>query len=48
MYRVNINGAYRGRFKTTTEAMACVDKYARPFRYKWEILDSFNKIYAQG
>lgn len=48
MYKVNINGSFRGSFQTPAEAMACVDKQARPFKHRWEIIDSFNKVYAQG
>tara|TARA_B100000287_G_scaffold259014_1_gene243547 strand:- start:256 stop:402 length:147 start_codon:yes stop_codon:yes gene_type:complete len=48
MYRLEIAGSFRGNFKTPTEAMAYVDKHARPFRKSWIIKDSFRKVYAQG
>lgn len=48
MYRLEINGSYRGHFKTPAEAMEAVDKWARPFRHSWKITDGFNKVYAQG
>ncbi len=48
MYSVFINGGYNGQFDNVAEAMAVVDKYARPYRASWKILDSYNRIYAQG
>lgn len=48
MYRLTINGAYRGNFKIPAEAMAYVEKHARPFKHNWEIKDPFRKVYAQG
>lgn len=48
MYKLTINGSFRGNFKTPAEAMAAVDKWARPFKHKWVITDGFNKVYAQG
>ena len=48
MYKLEINGSYRGHFKTPGEAMAGVDKWARPFRHSWVIYDPFGKVYAQG
>jgi hypothetical protein len=48
MYKLEVNGGYRGSFKTAAEAMAAVEKWARPFRYRWKITDPFNRLYAQG
>lgn len=48
MYKVKVNGAFRGHFKTVSEAMAYIEKHARPFRHSWEIIDRFQKVYAQG
>ena len=48
MYKLEINGSYKGRFKTPAEAMEKVDKLARPFKHSWKITDRFNKVYAQG
>ena len=48
MYKLEINGGFRGNFKTPAEAMAMVDKHARPFKCRWKITDAFNEIYAQG
>ena len=48
MYKLEINGSFRGLFKTPAEVMEEVDKYARPFNHKWTIFDVFNKVYAQG
>ena len=48
MYKLYINGTFRGHYKTAGEAMGGVDKWARPFRASWKILDGFKKIYAQG
>ena len=48
MYRVNINGTFSGAFETAAEAMAYVDKHAKPYGLRWEILDNYNNIYAQG
>jgi hypothetical protein len=48
MCRLEINGSYRGSFKTPAEALAKVDQWARPFRSKWKILDPYGKTYAQG
>lgn len=48
MYKLTINGFYKGHFKTPAEAMAEVDKWARPHKKSWVITDGFNKVYAQG
>ena len=48
MYKLTIGGIFKGHFKTPAEAMAEVDKWARPFRKSWVITDGFNKVYAQG
>ena len=48
MYRLEIKGSFIGIYKTPAEAMAVVDKLARPFRYNWVILDQFGRIYARG
>lgn len=48
MFKLEVNGAYRGRFKTAAEAMAAVEKLARPYRYRWKITDPYNRVYAQG
>jgi hypothetical protein len=48
MYKVMIGGVFRGNFKDITEAMEYVDKFARPHRLNWEIVDAFGKIYAQS
>ena len=48
MFRLEIDGNFRGNFKTASEAMAAVDKFARPFKKRWVILDKWRKVYAQG
>ncbi len=48
MYRLEINGAYRGHFDSPGEAMAEVDKWARPYGYKWKVTDGFGRVYAEG
>jgi hypothetical protein len=48
MYTVEIRGAFSGLFQTAGEAMAYVDKWARPFGYSWRVLDGFGRVYAQG
>lgn len=48
MFKVNIEGSFRGSFGTSAEAMAYVDKFARPFRKSWEIIDNFGKVFAKG
>jgi hypothetical protein len=48
MYKLEINGSFRGHYKTPGEAMVDVDKWARPFRHSWVIRDPFGKVYAQG
>ncbi|MFN5633353.1 MAG: hypothetical protein ACK49D_01645 [Flavobacteriia bacterium] len=48
MYKLTIAGVYKGHFKTPAEAMAEVDKWARPFKKNWVITDGFGKVYAQG
>jgi hypothetical protein len=48
MYKLEIKGVFRGHFKTPTEAMEAVEKWARPFNHSWKIIDGFNKVYAQG
>ena len=48
MYRLTINGTYRGHYKTAEEVLAQVEKWARPFRHPWKIEDQFGKIYTQG
>jgi hypothetical protein len=47
-YKLEIDGSFRGHFKTPAEAMAAADKWARPFKKRWVIKDPFNKVYAQG
>ena len=47
-YKVKIRGGYRGTFKTLAEAMAYIDKNARPWKHSWVILDQWQKVYAQG
>ena len=48
MYRLEIKGTFAGTFKTAAEAMAAVEKQARPFGHHWKITDSFGKVFAQG
>ena len=48
MFRLEIAGSFRGNFKTSAEAMAAVEKWARPFRKSWVIKDSFTNVFAQG
>jgi hypothetical protein len=48
MFRLTIDGTYRGHFKTMQEAFEQVEKWARPFRHSWKIEDGFNRIVAQG
>lgn len=48
MYKLEIGGVFHGLFKTPQEALAEVDKWARPFRKSWVVKDPFGKIYAQG
>ena len=48
MYRLEIAGSFKGLYKTPAEAMAQVDRFARPFRKSWKITDKFRKVYAQG
>jgi len=48
MFTVTIDGTFRGHFKTTQEAFAHVEKFAKPFRKPWKIEDSFKKIVAQS
>lgn len=48
MYKLYINGAFRGNYQTPEQAMVDVQKWARPHGHSWVIKDPFNKIYAQG
>jgi hypothetical protein len=48
MYKVYISGTFRGHANSPAEAMAIVEKWARPFRKSWVIKDQFNKVFAQG
>ena len=48
MYTVYIRGIFSGHCTSMGEAMALVDKYARPFRAAWEIKDGFGKIAARS
>jgi hypothetical protein len=48
MYKLEINGSFRGSFKTVIEAMSEVERSARPFRHPWKIFDPFGKVCAQG
>lgn len=48
MYKLKIDGIFRGTFKTPAEAMEAVDKWARPFKKSWVITDGFNRVFAQG
>lgn len=34
MYKLEINGSFRGLYKTPSEAMPDVDKWARPFGHR--------------
>ena len=48
MFKLEINGAFRGHFRSAADAMEAVDKWARPFRHPWVIYDKFGKIYAES
>jgi hypothetical protein len=48
MFSVYIRGTSTGHFNTASEAMAHVEKYARPFNASWEIKDKFSKTCARG
>ena len=48
VFHVHINGAYNGTFQSLAEAMAHVEKWARPFNNAWKILDGHNQIIAQS
>ncbi len=48
MYKLKIDGIFRGNFKTPAEAMEVVAKHARPYKKSWIITDAFNKVFAQG
>jgi hypothetical protein len=48
MYTLEINGTFKGLFKTPQEALVVVEKWARPFNDHWVIKDPYGKVYAQG
>jgi hypothetical protein len=48
MYKLEINGSFRGNFQTVAEAMAEVEKSARPFGDHWVIYDTFGSVFARG
>jgi hypothetical protein len=48
MFSLEINGAFRGHFTTSDEAMAAVDRWARPYQASWVIYDRYGKVYSQG
>jgi hypothetical protein len=48
MYKLNIKGVFRGHFKTPEEAMKAVEKWARPFKSPWEIIQPNGKTFAKG
>lgn len=48
MYKVYIAGVFRGQSQDLSEVMEIVDRWARPFKKNWKILDRFGKVYAEG
>lgn len=48
MFKVEISGVFRGNFSSSMEAMAYIEKHARPYSANWKILDQYGKVFAQG
>jgi hypothetical protein len=48
MYRLEIAGALQGNYMTAAEAMAQVEKWARPFGHRWIIHSPNGEVFAQG
>ena len=48
MYKLSINGDYRGHYDSMQDALAKVEEWARPFGLRWTIEDGYGNIVAQS